>query len=318
MSYIAWLNDHEAAGVPRIGGKGASLARLGAAGFPVPPGFAVTVDAYQAFHSAGRIDAALDALLACSGRPPFAEVRSACAPILERLEGLALPDAVGLALAEAYGRLEDEAGPGATFAVRSSAVSEDSAGASFAGLYESYLNLRGGEAVADGVVRCYRCLWEPRAAHYRTIKGIDHRRESMAVVVMRTVPSAVSGVAFTLNPVTGALDEVVINSSWGLGEAIVSGMVTPDNYVVGKDGAIRARDISEKEVRVVPVAGGTEKQATPPELASAPSLSDEQVAHVAATAISVEREYGSPVDIEFAYDAEGRFFLLQARPVTTR
>src|SRR5690606_6899123 len=123
----------------------------------------------------------------------------------------------------------------ATFAVRSSGVSEDSAGASFAGLYESYLNLRGADAIVDAIERCYRCLWEPRAAHYRAIKGIDHSREGMGVVVMQTVVSHVSGVAFSLNPVTGAQDEVLINASWGLGESIVSGFVTPDNYVAMKD-----------------------------------------------------------------------------------
>lgn len=316
--YIAWLDSPSGATAARVGGKGASLARLGEAGFPVPPGFAVTVDAYYAFHHAHGIDDALDLLLALSGRPTPAVVREACAPILQKLETASLPADIASMIRDAYQELEAKTGPHATYAVRSSGVSEDGAGASFAGLYESYINLSGSDAVSRAVQDCYHCLWQPRAAHYRTIKGIDHRKEAMGVVVMQTVASHVSGVAFSLNPVTGATDEVLINASWGLGESIVSGFVTPDNYIVAKDGTVRAKDIYEKQVRVVPVAGGTEKQDTPAELANVSSLTDDQVRQVAETTIAVERHYGCPMDIEFAYDAAGRFYLLQARPVTTR
>ena len=317
-SYIAWLDNEDNAPTVRVGGKAASLAKLAAAGFPVPVGFAVTVDGYRHFHEEAGLDHALHALLALSGRPPMADVRQACAPILELLERAAIPGPVQSAVAAACQELEARATPGATFAVRSSGVSEDGASASFAGLYDSYLNLSGHAAVLDALLKCYRCLWEPRAAHYRTIKAVDHAHESMGVVVMETVRSHVSGVAFSLNPVSGATDEVLINASWGLGESIVSGIVTPDNYITGKDGSIRQKDISEKEVRIVPVGGGTEKQDTPPELAFAPALTDAQIADVGRATAAVERHYGVPMDIEFAYDEAGRFFLLQARPITTR
>ncbi|MCC6382100.1 MAG: PEP/pyruvate-binding domain-containing protein [Dehalococcoidia bacterium] len=315
---IAWLDSPEGATANRIGGKGASLARLGAAGFPVPPGFAITVDAYRRFHDDCALDSAMAALLAVGGgRPSPAQVRDACAPILEQLQNGSMPRDVADVVAEAYALLEERAGPDATFAVRSSGVSEDSAGASFAGLYESYLNLRGAEAVLAAVRKCYDCLWQPRAAHYRAIKGIDHRKEAMGVVVMQTVPSFVSGVAFSLNPVTGAHDEVLINASWGLGEAIVSGLVTPDSYVALKDGTVAKKDVFEKHMRVVAVPGGTEKQETPANLQNAPALADEQIARVATTTATIEKHYGCPVDIEFAYDGAGRFYLLQARPITT-
>jgi len=315
--YIAWLDRPSGAVASRIGGKGASLARLGEAGFPVPPGFAVTVSAYQAFHDAHGLGGVMADLMAVTGRPSVAQIREACAPIVEKLVGAKLPTSVVAAVSDAYTALEARAGKGATFAVRSSGVSEDSAGASFAGLYESYINLSGTAAILDAVQKCYHCLWEPRAAHYRAIKSIDHSKEAMGVVVMQTVPSHVSGVAFSLNPVTGATDEVLINASWGLGESIVSGFVTPDNYIALKDGSIATKDVFEKHVRVVPVAGGTKKEDVPADLANAQALTDEQISQVATTAAEVEAHYGCPIDIEFAYDARGRFYLLQARPITT-
>ncbi len=156
--------------------------------------------------------------------------------------------------------------------MRPSGVSEDGTSASFAGLYESYLNLAGTGAILDALLRCYLCLWEPRAAHYHAIKAVDHRHEAMATVVMQTVLSHVSGVAFTLNPVTGNRHEVLINASWGLGEAVVSGLVTPDNYVSRRDGSITQQDVSEKHLRIVPGEGGTREEPTPPEQAKAPAL----------------------------------------------
>lgn len=317
MSFIAWLDSPDATPA-RAGGKGASLAKLGAAGFPVPPGFVVTVDAYHAFHAACRLHESVQHLATLPDRPSVADVRTACEPFASRLETATLPGDVEAAIFAAFSELRARTGEGATFAVRSSGVSEDGAGASFAGLYESYLNLRTTAQVLEAVQKCYDCLWQPRAVQYRTLKHIDHGKEAMGVVVMQTVPSAVSGVAFSLNPVTGAADEVVINASWGLGEAVVSGLVTPDNYVARKDGAVMMQDIFDKHVQIVPVPGGTEQQDTPRHLATAPALERERVSQVATIVAAVEEHYGCPIDVEFAYDVEGRFFLLQARPITTR
>lgn len=317
MTYVAWLDGREDVTPTIVGGKGASLARLARAGHPVPPGFALTAAAYRSFHGACGLDAAMDGLATLQGRPTMAVVKEACAPLAAALGDHGLPAEAEHALAAAFAELEATAGPGATFAVRSSGLSEDSAGASFAGLYESYLNLRSFTAVRDAVLKCYRCLWQPRAVHYRTLKGIDHSKEAMAVVVMQTVASAVSGVAFSLNPVTGARDEVIINASWGFGEAVVSGFVSPDNYVALKDGTLARKDVFEKHIRIVPTEEGTAQEPVPAELANEAALSDDQVAHVAKTTAAIEAQYGCPIDIEFAYDARGRFYLLQARPITT-
>jgi phosphoenolpyruvate synthase/pyruvate phosphate dikinase len=317
MTYIAWLDSPEATPA-RAGGKGASLAKLGAAGFPVPPGFVVTVDAYHQFHEAADIGHLVPSLSALPERPSVADVRAACESFASRLAEASFPAGVADDVLAAFHTLRERTGESATFAVRSSGVSEDGAGASFAGLYESYLNLHSAHEILDAIQKCYDCLWEPRAVQYRTLKKIDHSKEAMAVVVMQTVPSEVSGVAFSLNPVTGASDEVVINASWGLGEAVVSGLVTPDNYVARKDGAVLVRDIFEKTVRVVPAPHGTEQQATPSHLVNAPALDEARISQVASTVAQVEQHYGCPIDVEFAYDAAGTFYLLQARPITTR
>lgn len=317
-TYVTWLDSGADASAARIGGKAASLARLGALGFPVPPGFAVTVDGYREFAAVAALDTFVAQLNELDGRPAIAEVKAACEPLAAALAGISLPASLRDAVVAAYEVLEQRAGAGARFAVRSSGVSEDGAGASFAGLYESYLNLRGLEAICSAIEDCYRCLWQPRAVQYRAIKGMDHATEAMGVVVMQTVPSAVSGVAFSLNPVTGARDEVLINASWGLGEAIVSGLVTPDNYIALKDGRVARKDVFEKHMQVVAVETGTERQDVPPDRANEQALSDGQIAQVATTVAEVERQYGCPVDVEFAYDSDGRFYLLQARPITTR
>ncbi len=311
-----WL-DEPGAPERRIGGKGGSLARLSGLGFPVPPGFVVAAEAYEAFAETHGLAALTAPLAGLEARTPLAAIRAALAPVAERLGAADLGEDARGAIAGALTELEGRAGEDASFAVRSSSLNEDSAGASFAGLYESYLNLRGEEAILRAALDCYRCLWQERAVQYRAFRGIDHAGEAMAVVVMQVVRARSSGVAFTKNPMTGATDEVLINASWGLGEAVVSGYVTPDSFIVGPGGELRERDISEKGEQVRLAEGGTERAPVPPELAAAPSISDAEVREVAETALAVQREYGQPVDIEFAYDDAGTMFLLQARPITT-
>lgn len=315
--YVRWLDTPEAEQVHATGGKGASLARLGAGGFPVPPGFVLTVAAYDDFHEEAGLSPAVATLATLDARPNMDAVGTVAKPILDLLDGATLPGVATAALRVAFEELLKRADEGATFAVRSSGVSEDGATNSFAGLYETFLNLTGFDAVHAAVESCYGCLWQPRAIHYRTIKGLDHSLEKMAVVVMQTVESHAAGVAFSMNPVTGAMDEVLINASFGLGESVVSGIVTPDNYVAAKDGTVTEKQISRKLRQVVRVEGGTEEQDVPADIASTPALSDEQIATVASTTAEVERQYGLPVDIEFAFDGDGRFYLLQARPITT-
>ncbi len=315
-SPIVWLNEPGAA-ERRIGGKGASLARLSAAGFPVPPGFVVAAEAYEAFAEVHELASLTAPLADLEARTPMAAIQAALAPTAERLAGANLDASTHAAIAEATAELTARSGQDASFAVRSSSLNEDSAGSSFAGLYESFLNLRGEDAILGAVLDCYRCLWQDRAVHYRTFRGIDHASEAMAVVVMEVVRAHASGVAFTKNPMTGATDEVLINASWGLGEAVVSGYVTPDSFIVGPNGEMLERAISEKHEQVQLATGGTERAPVPPEQVAQSSLSDEQVGEVVETAQAVQRQYGAPVDIEFAYNRDGTMFLLQARPITT-
>ncbi len=315
--FVAWLDQKSAAQVSKVGGKASSLARLAQAGFPVPPGFAVTAFGYQHFHASSGLNPLIEPFAGLDARPAIAAVNEAAASLGARLAEAQIPSDLADAVRSSFAELKARAGEGDTFAVRSSAVSEDSTKASFAGLYESYLNLASADEVLESLMLCYKSLWEPRAIQYRAIKGVPNEGEAMAVVVMATILSASSGVAFSLNPMTGADDEVTINSTWGLGEAVVSGIVTPDTFTVGKDGTPRAREISEKHIRVVPTTGGTAREDTPSDIALKSSLTEEQVTTVVNATVAVEGLYGTKVDIEFAFNGEGKFFLLQARPVTT-
>jgi len=207
---------------------------------------------------------------------------------------------------------------GLACAVRSSALSEDGAAAASAGLYESYLNVIGVADVVAAVRLCYASLWAERALLYRAARR-QSEEDAMAVVVMGLVPCLAAGVAFTAHPVTGARDQVLINASWGLGEAIVSGRVTPDSFLVEKGSfALIEREIYTKTMAVTPHpdGGGTLEIELSAAKAAAPSLSDDEARAVARVAAAVEAHYGSPQDVEWGL-AGGQIHVLQARPITT-
>lgn len=315
MSYVRWLHRGRLAR-DEVGGKGASLAELHAAGFSVPIGFVLTAAAYRHFEADAGLAERLPAVLDRFDPKDAAALRQTAAEIRSVLEGADLPSEVAKELLANYQDLTSMAGEAC--AVRSSAVSEDGAETSFAGLYESYLNVRGPGAVLEAVRRCYDSLWSERALRYRALRT-GNPRDAMAVVVMALVPSEVSGVAFTAHPVSGERDRILINSSWGLGEAIVSGRVTPDSFVVHKDTlAVLDRAVFPKEVALYahPDGQGTIEVTPKPERAIAPSLSDALACEVGRVAVLVERHFGRPQDIEFAI-AGGQLQLLQSRPITT-
>jgi phosphoenolpyruvate synthase/pyruvate phosphate dikinase len=318
MEHIAWLDDE---GVPaaELGGKGASLARLQRAGFAVPPGFCVQASSYRHFLRWNGLEEPIARLLAMPDLHQPRVAREAVRALAPHLERARLPDDVTEAIVSACEALRHRVGEQVVMVVRSSALSEDAAAASSAGLYETYLNLRTEDAVLDAVLRCYRSLWSDRAVHYRAFKRIDSAREAMAVVVMPLVPAEVAGVAFTVNPVTGERDRITINASWGLGEAIVSGRVTPDQYLLDKGTlAVLAHDLAHKDVAVLPHpdgASGTVTVAVPQDRARAPALTEAQVRELGALCLRVEAHYGRPVDVEWAF-AGDRLYVLQARPVT--
>jgi pyruvate,water dikinase len=202
-------------------------------------------------------------------------------------------------------------------AVRSSAVDEDGRDASFAGQHDTYLNVSGPEALWWAIARCVQSFGADRVLAYRREHTLPGMPDRVAVLVQWLVPADASGVVFSANPVTGARDEVVINASWGLGESVVSGAVTPDALVVSRDDmTVRERLVADKRRMTVPVAGGTREVPVPGRLARVPALDDAQARAAAELAVALEREMGWPVDLELAW-AGGDVFLLQCRPITT-
>jgi pyruvate, water dikinase len=310
-----------------LGGKCASLARMVGSGAPVPPGFAVTTAGWRAMLAQGRlaqrIDAALQGLAAGDVVAHAAASRRIAAAFAEHTLPAALADAVRFdyaALCRAEGAAPDEL----PVAVRSSATAEDLPDASFAGQQDTFLWVVGADAVLQRVRDCWASLYTPRAIGYRADRGIAHAGVQMAVGVQKMVNARVAGVAMTLDPLNGDRSRVVVDASWGLGEAVVAGEVTPDHWVVDKVlRAVVGRTIATKAAEVVPdvAARRTVLRAVPPERRCAPCLTDGQVLAVAALARALEKQYGAPQDVEWAIEAcagcaEGRLLLLQCRPET--
>jgi rifampicin phosphotransferase len=285
--------------VELAGGKGANLGELVQAGFSVPDGFIVSTEAYATVVEHAGLGAVIaDGLAAGDGTT----IRAA-------FENVSIPDKVAAAIIAAYADHGD--GP---VAVRSSATAEDLAGAAFAGQQDTYLNVVGQDAVLDAVRRCWGSLWTERAIAYRRRQQLDSNTLQIAVVVQRMVDAEFAGVMFTANPVTGDRDEVVIDANPGLGEAVVSGLVTPDHYVVDSRGKIRERKPGRHEVIIRSAADGgvTHSTEASPEPATLP---DSVLTELAGLGRKVTAHFGRPQDIEWAY-AQGRIWLVQARPMT--
>jgi len=304
--------DDPSATLERVGGKGASLARLAAAGLPVPPGFHITTAAYRCFvEENGLQESILAAVASVVADQPATLVEAS-----ERIEKLfaqgRMPDELAGAISRAYAEL----GSDLPVAVRSSATAEDLPEMSFAGQQETYLNMRGEAMVLAAVKRCWASLWTARAIGYRARNQIAPQDVSLAVVVQELVPADAAGILFTANPVTGVRDQVMINAAWGLGEAIVGGQVTPDTIVVAKaSGKVIEQQISEKDLMTVRTSEGTREEAVPSQLRNQAALTAAQAAELARIGVQIEELYGQPMDIEWAL-SEGRIFIVQARPIT--
>ncbi|MEJ2555810.1 MAG: PEP/pyruvate-binding domain-containing protein, partial [Anaerolineae bacterium] len=310
--YVLPLADRQAT-LETVGGKGASLARLVAADLPVPDGFHVTTAAYWRFVSENDLHSSILAALEPVDISRPATLEAASTAIRALFAGAQTPPDVAGAIARAYAVL---AGRDPVVAVRSSATAEDLPDASFAGQQETFLNVRGVAEVLEAVKRCWASLWTARAIGYRARQGIEHSTVGLAVVVQELVPAEAAGILFTANPLTGRRDQAMISAAWGLGEAIVGGLVTPDTLTVEKaTGRVLARETADKQVMVVRVNGGTEEQPVPDDLCHTPVLSDEQAVELARLGVQIEVLYGMPMDIEWAL-ADGAFAILQARPVT--
>ncbi|WP_200939351.1 PEP/pyruvate-binding domain-containing protein [Arthrobacter sp. Leaf337] len=296
----------------RVGGKAANLGETMGAGLPVPPGFCLTTEAYRrAVGPAGLED--VHAALAATGTNDLAGLAALAARARELILGVDVPPEIADAVRESYAAL----GTDVPVAVRSSATAEDLPLASFAGQQDTYLNVVGADSVLAAVRKCWASLWTDRAVTYRATHGISPSTVALAVVVQTMVDAEVAGVLFTANPVTGRRLEAVIDASPGLGEAVVSGAVNPDHFVVDTaTKEILERRKGDKGLAIRPLAGGgTERINLVPD--SVPALSDGQIRDLAALGSRVERHYGAPQDIEWAIDAADKLFLVQSRPITT-
>ncbi|MGH3767385.1 MAG: PEP/pyruvate-binding domain-containing protein [Pseudonocardiaceae bacterium] len=293
--------------LPVVGGKAANLGELIRAGFPVPPGFCVTTAAYQQVAAEAFDGGAPDV-----GSPDGLAERARAAILASPI-----PDAVAVAVDRAYRALGNDV----PVAVRSSATAEDLPWASFAGQQDTYLNIIGSAAVLDAVRRCWASLWTDRAVSYRTTNGIDHATVRLAVVVQQMIEPRVAGVLFTADPVTGHRGHSVIDASPGLGEAVVSGAVNPDHFVVDPsgpaNGRVLERRLGDKRVAVRPLPGGGTESVALPADAEQPCLSEAEIRDLTRVGQRVQGHYGAPQDIEWAVDAAGTVWLTQSRPITT-
>ena len=311
MNYTKRLDEIGKDDIALAGGKGANLGELSRAELPVPPGFCVTTAAYRrTVAGAGLPEAIDDALQNLRVEDP-ASAEVASARIAALFEDLPLPEDLTGAIVDAYRVLGEP-----SVAVRSSATTEDLPGASFAGQQATSLNVRGEEELLEAVRRCWASLWSARAIAYRQRQGFRHDRAAVAVVVQRLVPAEVSGILFTANPVSGARGEIVINAALGLGEAVVGGLTTPDAFTLDRTTLeVRERQIGRQEVETVLTERGTTERSLDPWRAAQPTLDDAQLTRLGEVGLRIERHFGGPQDIEWAY-AEGHFWVLQARPIT--
>ncbi|WP_426975805.1 PEP/pyruvate-binding domain-containing protein [Pseudarthrobacter sp. O4] len=299
--------------LPEVGGKAANLGELLRAGLPVPAGFCVTTEAYRQAMAPAGLEQVHRRLTATD-----ADDLPALAGLAATARGLALDAAVPAGIADALRASYAALGADIPVAVRSSATAEDLPFASFAGQQDTFLNVVGAEAVIAAVRQCWASLWTDRAVSYRATHGISPSTVALAVVVQRMVDAAVAGVLFTANPVTGRRHEAVIDASPGLGEAVVSGAVNPDHFVV--DGASRRileRRIGSKALAIRSLPGGGTERIEQSDGASAPCLTDPQLAALELLGRRAEVHFGSPQDLEWAIDGDGTAWLTQSRPITT-
>lgn len=319
-----WLENCGKNSLPLVGGKNASLGELINADIRVPPGFAVTTAGYQQFMRQNRLWEEIDQDLKQVDAEDMESLERISAKIRQRIEqapfSLELEDLIG----EYYRKLSVRSCvPAAPVAVRSSATAEDLPEASFAGLQDTYLWIRGVDAVLHHVRLCISSMFTARAMAYRKRMGFTHEEVAISVGVQKMANSFTAGVMFTLNPISGDRSTAVIDANFGFGESVVSGEVTPDHFMVNKvTMEVVGRNISKKEIcyTVDPKTQRSKKSEVPFERQSIQSVVDEELIELTRMGKLIERHYGHPMDIEWAIDKDmpegGNIFILQARPET--
>lgn len=294
------------------GGKGASLGEMTNSKIPVPPGFVVLAGAFDRFLEETDLDVEIDSIIKKINHKDVNSVEVASEKLRSLIANVEFPEDIAKEIFTEFTRLKAN-----LVAVRSSATAEDSLAASWAGELESYLNVTKKELL-DSVKKCWSSLFTPRAIFYRFEKKMDKQKVSVAVVIQKMVQSEISGIAFTVHPVTKDYDQMIIEAGYGLGEAIVGGMITPDSYVVHKiEKDILDKNISEQEMMIVKKgAKGTMEAKVPKAKRDKQKLSDKQVSVLAEICKIIEKHYGKPQDIEWALE-KGKFYIVQSRPITT-
>lgn len=312
MKYVRDLNELNRADLPLAGGKGANLGALIHAGLPVPGGFIVTTEGYRDFVTANELDERINRVLAAIHSDDPAELEQASSEIRSAFQAGSIPVDMRGNILTAYSAM----GTTCAVAVRSSATAEDLPDLSFAGQQDTYLNIMGEEALLGGVVNCWASLWTARAIGYRARNDISHTDAALAVVVQRMVQSEASGVLFTANPLSGKRAEAVIDATLGLGEALVSGQVVPDHYVVDREsGSILQKTLGDKALTITSVDGGGTVTRTV-NAAGQQALPDKCILELAELGKQAEEAFGGPQDMEWAL-ADRRLYVVQSRPVTS-
>ncbi len=325
MKYVKWFDELSKDDVSIAGGKGANLAEMANAGFPVPEGFVVVKDAYDQFLEENKLKEKIFEILKKTNVKDTAELTKTAEKIQNLILSASMPKDIEKEIREAYRKLckvkkgiiiageEHEE----FVAVRSSATAEDLPTASFAGQQKTLLNIKGEDEVVNAVKECWASLFTPRAIFYREEKGFKHEEVSIAVVVQRMINADKAGVMFTVNPATSDRSKIVIEGAYGLGEAVVSGQVTPDTYIVNKETLeIEEREISTQEWMLTRKGEKTVRVEVPEELRSKQKLEDSEIIELARYGKKIEEHYNFPQDIEWAIEGD-KIYVLQSRPVTT-
>ena len=319
--YVLWFDELRRADVGLVGGKSSSLGELtSATKVPVPYGYATTANAYRYFMDVTGQNKKIHELLeGLDDVEDSVELHEVCTRIRQSIMDAEMPADLAQAIADSYDELAEKVGEKDPFvAVRSSATAEDLPDASFAGQQDTYLNVHGKEEVIRKVKECYASTFTDRAVYYRAKQGYDHENVALSAAIQMMADSKAAGVMFTVNLATGEDDCIMIEGSWGLGEYVVQGTVTPDNFVINKsDLSIRSRRINEKAIELVRLpGGGVEERKVPEERAKAQVMTDEQLKELAGYAKAIEKHYGCYMDMEWAIDHKDRIWILQARPET--
>jgi len=323
VGFVKLLKEVGSEDLPAAGGKGANLGEMIRASLPVPDGFVLLVDSYREFVEANGLEKHIEKLLAglaeganeSSDRAVSAEGAQILKETTEEIKSLFAVGKISERLREDIDHAYEALGR-PEVAVRSSATAEDLPGASFAGQYSTYLNIRGEEELYEAVKKCWASLWNERAVSYRARQGIGSKDLAHGVVVQKLVDSEKSGIMFTANPVNGRRDQISLSSSWGLGEAVVSGEVEPDQWVIDKkSGRVISEYIAVKKVMTVRKEGGSELAGVEEHRQTGVTLNEAERNELLKLALDVEEYFGSPQDIEWAYEG-GRFYLVQTRPIT--